>query len=133
MLRLNKSLTGRRRAEREAGRVSSRLVRRGGLKNCEPEHRRRVADWQHSAASALLPALVAIPLAAASTPRWDVGDLAVGFYFAVTSLVLYLQSLRVRLRSSTRQIGRLGAAGMGFCLLVGLALVALDISSTGRV
>ncbi len=133
MLRLNKSLACRRCAERETGCVSSRLVRRGGLKNGESEHQRRVANWQHTAAVALLPALVAMPLAAASTSTWDVGDLAVGFYFALTSLVLYLQSLRVRRAVIDAPAWSHGRDGDGYLLVMGLVLVVLDIGSAGRV
>lgn len=107
-------------------------MRRAGFQNGECERERRALDWQRAAAAALLPALVAVPLAAASNPSWDKGDLLVGSYFALTSVAIYLQSLRVRLgRSGPTRAGSLAVLA-GLSLASGVALIALDIASGGR-
>ena len=55
----------------------------------DPAPGKRARDWERTAGAALLVAVGAGLLAAAVRPRWDVGDLIVGLYFAAVSLLLW--------------------------------------------
>ena len=58
-------------------------------------------EWQRTAAMALVVAAIAGVHAGAAKPRWDTGDLLVGLYFAVLSLLLWGRAAQVR-RGPTR-------------------------------
>jgi len=94
--------------------------------------RDRHDDWALTALFALLPALVlAISTLTSSGP--DLGDVLLGSYFALLSLGLYAQSVRVRRQPS--KLLRLAWvwAVSALVLAAGVALIVADAATHGRV
>ncbi len=103
-----------------------RQVRSGDL-----ARRDRARDWERTARLTLLLAVCAGLLAAATSPRWDVGDLLVGVYFAAVSLMLWAQSARIRLARSTAPFTHTVAIVLGAAFALGVLLAVVDISTHG--
>lgn len=80
---------------------------------------------------ALLVAVGAGLLAAATRPRWDAGDLIVGLYFAAVSLLLWAQSARIRFARSTVPFTRNVQIALGVAFGLGVLLGVVDIATRG--
>ena len=89
--------------------------------------------WQRTALMPLAVSALAGIHAATAEPRWDTGDLLVGLYFALLSLLLWAFSTwltRNRLALSPNGMRVISVAlGIG----VGTVLVLIDIATSGRV
>ena len=93
----------------------------------------RARGWERTAALTLLVAVGAGVLAATSSPRWDVGDLLVGVYFAAVSLMLWVQSARIRLARSAAPFTRPVMTALGIALGVGVFLMVADLATHGAI
>lgn len=78
-------------------------MRRLRLQRDDPTRKERARDWERTARVALLTAIGVGLLAAATSPRWAVGNLLVGLYFAAVSLLLWCQAARIRRVRLTRR------------------------------
>ncbi|MGB0091290.1 MAG: hypothetical protein WBP81_01935 [Solirubrobacteraceae bacterium] len=92
------------------------------VRSGDPARGARARDWERTAGVALLVALGAGLLAAATRPRWDVGDLILGSYFAAVSLLLWAQSARIRLARSTVPFTRNVQIALGLAFGLGVLL-----------
>lgn len=91
----------------------------------------RASEWERTAWAALSVAVGAGVLAAVG--RWDVGDLLFGGYFAAAGLLLWTQSVRIRLTRSTAPFTRTVSLVLVVAFCVGVLLGALDVVTGGVV
>ena len=91
----------------------------------------RARDWERTASVALFVAIGAGVLAAVSS--WDPGDLVVGIYFAAISLLLWVQSARIRLAGSMAPFTRTVRVALAVAFCVGVFLGAVDVITGGAV
>jgi hypothetical protein len=89
----------------------------------------RARDWERTASVALFVAVGAGVIAAAG--HWDPGDLVVGVYFAAVSLLLWVQSARIRLSGSTAPFTQTVRVALVLAFCIGVLLGALDIITGG--
>ena len=101
------------------------------VRSGDPARVARARDWERAAGVTLLVAVGAGLLAAASRPRWDVGDLIVGCYFAAVSLLLWAQSARIRLARSTVPFTRHVQIALGVAFGLGVLLGVVDVGTHG--
>jgi hypothetical protein len=106
-------------------------VRRSSTRSGDSGRDARAREWERTAGVALFVALGAGVLAAAS--RWDAGDLVVGVYFAAISLLLWIQSARIRLASSTAPFTRTVGVALAVSFCVGVLLGAVDVATGGTI
>jgi hypothetical protein len=70
-------------------------------------------------------------LAVVASPRWDVGDLLVAVYFAAASLMLWVQSARIRRARSMAPFTMIVAVALGVAFVLGLLLAIVDLATRG--
>ena len=68
---------------------------------------------------------------AATTPRWDPGDLLVGAYLAAVSLVLWVHGARIKVARPSPPFTPIVALALATALSVGVALAVADIATHG--
>lgn len=88
-------------------------------------------EWKRTAGIALLVAVVAGIRAGLATPPWDTGDLLVGLYFAVLSLLFWLRAIRLTEGPAREPSVYLRWAALLLGLGVGGLLVLVDIATGG--
>lgn len=107
-----------------------RSARRGGRVAGDAESTRRLPtrnwDW-----IAILSWLAAVVASVRATRVWDIGDLIVGLYFAVLSLLFWARAaIGERGRIDKSQIIPYSVV-LGVTFGVGAILLALDVASSG--
>jgi hypothetical protein len=69
----------------------------------------------------------------AAVSGWDAGDLVVGVYFAAMSLLLWIQSARIRLTRSAAPFKRGVSIALAVAFCAGVLLGAVDVATGGAI
>ena len=93
--------------------------------------RDRADDWALTAVFALAPALILVIIALAH-PDNDLGDLVLGAWFALVSLLLYLQSVRVRRHPPAALGSRALQVTSPILIIITVVLTIADLVTSGR-
>ncbi len=98
------------------------------MRSANSERAARARERERTARVGLFVAVGAGVLAGAN--HWDEGDLVVGVYFAAVSLLLlWTQSARIRLARSTAPFTRMVGVALAVAFCVGVLLRALDVAT----
>ena len=97
----------------------------------DPDRSARAREWELTAFVTLVAAVVVGALASVASPRSNVGDLVIAVYLAAVSLLLWVQSARVRVARSAAPFTPIVARAVGVALAIGLVLVVVDLATGG--
>jgi hypothetical protein len=107
------------------------MMKHSSTRSTDSRRAARARDWERTARVSLLVAISAGVLAAFNS--WDSGDLVVGIYFAAVSLLMWVQSARIRLAGSAVPFTQTVRVALAVAFCAGVLLGAVDTITGGAV